>query len=299
MWSRRTVWTSSHGCLRTACRWCCSAPPYSRARLYLEDGRDLDIARDSEEWAAWLVDVFKASLRVCTGLVACVCEDQTRNYRWGAGPALLMADLHRAGVNLRRPCIYHRVGIPGGGSLDWLRGDTEFIVCATRPGRLPWSDNTASGSPPKWGPGGAMSYRSVNGERKNATNGIEKGKLQTRRKSDGVRARDGIYKPPAISNLGNVISCKVGGGQLGSPLAHENEAPFPESLCEVFIRSFCPPSGVCLDPFAGSGTTLAVAVRLGRKALGCDLRESQVQLTTRRMATVEPDLFELPKEESK
>ena len=70
---------------------------------------------------------------------------------------------------------------------------------------------------------------------------------------------------------------------MGSPLAHENEAPFPESLAEFFVRSFCPPGGTVLDPFMGSGTTLAVAQRTGREAIGIDLRESQVELTNRRV----------------
>ena len=63
---------------------------------------------------------------------------------------------------------------------------------------------------------------------------------------------------------------------MGSKLCHENEAPFPEQLAEFFIRSFAPPAGLVCDPFAGSGTTLAVAVQWGRRAVGCDIRPSQV-----------------------
>lgn len=65
-------------------------------------------------------------------------------------------------------------------------------------------------------------------------------------------------------------------------LAHENEAPFPESLVEPFIKCYCPPGGVVLDPFCGSGTTLSVAKRLDRNSIGMDIRESQVLLTLRR-----------------
>jgi DNA modification methylase len=91
------------------------------------------------------------------------------------------------------------------------------------------------------------------------------------------------YKPPAKANPGNVIHCKVGGGLLGSPLAHENEAPFPEQLAEFFVRSFCRQEGVVCDPFSGSGTTCAMALRWGRRFSGCDLRLSQVELTKRRI----------------
>ncbi|MGL4513806.1 MAG: DNA methyltransferase, partial [Lacipirellulaceae bacterium] len=85
----------------------------------------------------------------------------------------------------------------------------------------------------------------------------------------------------------NVIDCgAAGGGNIGSKLASENEAPFPETLAEFFVRSFCPPGGVVLDPFAGSGTTAAVAKRCGRSSVSVDLRESQCELTHRRIAEV-------------
>jgi site-specific DNA-methyltransferase (adenine-specific)/site-specific DNA-methyltransferase (cytosine-N4-specific) len=91
------------------------------------------------------------------------------------------------------------------------------------------------------------------------------------------------YNPPKKANPGNVIHCIVGGGHLGSKLAHENEAPFPESLAEFFVRSFCPPGGIVLDPFSGSGTTVAVAERCGRNGIGIDIRESQIELAGRRL----------------
>jgi DNA modification methylase len=74
-------------------------------------------------------------------------------------------------------------------------------------------------------------------------------------------------------------------------LAHENEAPFPERLVEFFIRSFCPPGGIVLDCFSGSGTTAAVAAKTGRRYIGIDIRESQVALARRRLAGADKFLF--------
>lgn len=205
------------------------------------------------------------------------------------------------------------VGIPGSGGPDWLRNDYELIVCTTRPGRLPWSDNTACGHPPKWAPGGEMSHRLSNGTRRNAwgdsdstsqtnVNGERKktlvgakGKRRPRRvtrgHSDGDTINSDGYDPPAIANPGNVIHVKVGGNLMGSPLAHKNEAPFPQSLCEFFVRSFCPPYGIVCDPFTGSGTTGAAAVKWQRRFIGCDVRQSQVQLATRRIGDETPLMF--------
>jgi hypothetical protein len=241
------------------------SPPYEDARLYLEDGADPGIARDTEEWVAWMTDVYRAALRCCKGMVAFVVAGRTKDYAWSGSPALLMAALLKAGITLRNPAIYRRVGIPGSGGPDWLRGDYEFIVCATNGGRLPWSENTAMGHAPKFKPGGDPSHRRQDGSR--------------------ARRRAGRgYRPPAKANPGNVIDCgAVGGGNMGDGLCHGNEAPFAEGLAEFFVRCFCPPGGTVADPFCGSGTTLAVAVASQRRALGCDLRPSQVDLARRRL----------------
>ncbi len=51
----------------------------------------------------------------------------------------------------------------------------------------------------------------------------------------------------------------------------DHPAVFPDKLVEKAIAHMCPPGGVVLDPFAGSGTVLDVAQRMGRRFLGCDL----------------------------
>jgi len=63
------------------------------------------------------------------------------------------------------------------------------------------------------------------------------------------------------------------------------------SLAEFFIRSYCPPDGTVLDPFAGSGTVTAVAERTGRNSIAVDVRESQTDLIRRRLKTVQPELI--------
>ncbi len=275
-----------------SCNLVLGSPPYEMARLYLEDGENLGVARPTEEWVAWMVEVYKAALRCCTGLVAFVVEGQTKYYSWSAGPALLMAGLHGAGVCLRKPPVYHRVGIPGSGGPDWLRNDYEFIVCATRGGRLPWSNNVAMGKPCEYRPGGDPSHRTQDGDR---VNGVGYASMEDRNNMGPHRARQRggrIYDPPEIANPGNVIECSAGGGNMGDSLCHDNEAPFPEDLAEFFVRSFCPPNGIVCDPFSGSGTTGAVAIRHGRRFAGCDLRRSQVELSLRRITRVQP-LFPL------
>lgn len=47
----------------------------------------------------------------------------------------------------------------------------------------------------------------------------------------------------------------------------------PESLLERIIKVSSDPGQIVFDPFTGSGTTLAVAARLGRRWIGCELSD--------------------------
>lgn len=48
-------------------------------------------------------------------------------------------------------------------------------------------------------------------------------------------------------------------------------APYPKDLCRIPIMATCPEGGLVLDPFCGTGTTMAVASDLGRKSVGIDV----------------------------
>lgn len=56
----------------------------------------------------------------------------------------------------------------------------------------------------------------------------------------------------------------------------------PEALLERIIKASSDPGDIVLDPFSGSFTTSAVAVRLGRIAIGIDLNEEYYEIGLRR-----------------
>ena len=232
------------------------SPPYEGQRSYNDVAFDLT----GDSWVAWAVACFVECLRVSKGLVAWVVEGTTEDYRYSCTPFLLMCELHRLGYAVRKPCVYHRNGIPGTGGPDWLRNDWEPVICATKDGKIAGANNTAMGKPPV-----------VTGDRK-ATN----------RNKDGSR-KSATYKDPDVTNPGNIIHGKVGAGQLGWKDAHLNEAPFPQWLANFFVQTFCPEGGTVLDPFSGSGTTVAAAVAAGRNGIGYDVREDQVWLGETRL----------------
>ena len=245
------------------------SPPYCDARTY-----GIDAQRGATEWVDWMLNVTTEFLRVSNGAVIWIVAGVTRKRSYWPAPEGLLWEWCRRGGIAYRPCYWKRNGIPGSGGDQWFRSDVEYALCFKRAGKLPWSDNTAMGGPPKYGQGGKMTNRTRNGKRISEI---------TLRRSDGSM-RKGDRVLPNVTNPGNMIHTgATGGGHLGHAIAHENEAPFPEGLAEWFVRSLCPPGGICLDPFSGSGTTLAVCERFGRAGIGLDIRQNQCRLGRQRM----------------
>ncbi len=69
---------------------------------------------------------------------------------------------------------------------------------------------------------------------------------------------------------GNVVSVPQSYNQYRG-VSHT--AAMPEGLAEFFIRCASPAGGLVVDPFAGSGTSVVVARRYGRRSLGFELHE--------------------------
>lgn len=78
------------------------------------------------------------------------------------------------------------------------------------------------------------------------------------------------------------------------PYSGAHFATMPPDLAELCILAGSPVGGVVLDPFAGSGTTLAVAVGNGRLGVGIELNAQYHELARRRLERVQlPMLLEV------
>ncbi len=76
--------------------------------------------------------------------------------------------------------------------------------------------------------------------------------------------------------------------------AHSTQKP--EELLYRIIISTSNPDDIVFDPFTGSGTTLAVAKKLGRKFLGFEKDETYVKISKERLEKIKPlekDLIEI------
>ncbi len=64
----------------------------------------------------------------------------------------------------------------------------------------------------------------------------------------------------------------------------------PEELLMKLIRASTNPGDIVFDCFMGSGTTQAVAMKLGRKFIGADINLGAIQTTTKRLINVAKEL---------
>lgn len=168
------------------------SPPYCDARTYndgtLPEGHT--VSRECTEWVEWMLEVTTEALRVCRGPVVWIAAGVTRDRNYWPACEGLMWEWFKRGGHAYRPCYWYRVGIPGSGGDQWFRADVEYCMGFKRPGPLPWTDNTAMGHPPKWAPGGEMSYRNTDGTRRNQWGGMTESNNETgERQADGGRQR--------------------------------------------------------------------------------------------------------------
>lgn len=71
----------------------------------------------------------------------------------------------------------------------------------------------------------------------------------------------------------------------------------PEELLEKIIRASSNPGDLIFDCFMGSGTTLAVAMKLGRRFIGADINLGSIDITTNRLNKVIKNINETIQEE--
>jgi DNA modification methylase len=71
------------------------------------------------------------------------------------------------------------------------------------------------------------------------------------------------------------------------PAFQQDDVRYPEGLVRHFLQEFTREGDLVFDPFAGYGTTLVVAERLGRIPYGIELNEAKVHYARSRLARPE------------
>jgi site-specific DNA-methyltransferase (adenine-specific) len=95
---------------------------------------------------------------------------------------------------------------------------------------------------------------------------------------------DTWYASRVCGSFKERVKVPANGTPLGATTAHPCQ--MPEAVLERIVRVASDPGDVVFDPFAGSGTTLAVAKRLGRRYLGVELSPDYAEQIERRLERV-------------
>jgi len=108
--------------------------------------------------------------------------------------------------------------------------------------------------------------------------------LKRAQNPQGARiSSDNLYKLP--TDVWNIRALNpMAKERLGYPTQK------PEELLEKIIRASSNEGDIVADFFCGSGTTLAVAEKLGRKWIGADLGKLAIYTARKRMIDVQREL---------
>lgn len=88
---------------------------------------------------------------------------------------------------------------------------------------------------------------------------------------------------------GDIVDSTWGDIPPVNPVANERQGyptQKPEKLIDRIIKASTNPGDLVFDPFMGSGTTQAVALKLGRRFIGADINLGAIQITTKRILEI-------------
>ena len=264
---------------------CITSPPYFGLRDYGHEGQ-IGLEETVDDYVAAIVDVFKRvkSILADDGTLWLNLGDSYYNYRPGKGQSLVKQTvsntdqdlpqncarrgnkqaglkekdligipwrvafaLQADGWYLRQDIIWHKPNPMPESVRDRCTKNHEYIFLLTKKPKY-YFDNEAIKEPVKedWG-----------------TRDRSDGKYHN--EGSGLQPHSGLEKSYDTANKRSVWTVTT------KPFHGAHFAVFPPDLIEPCVLAGSKPKDIVLDPFMGSGTTAAVAQRLNRQYLGCEL----------------------------
>lgn len=220
-----------------------TSPPYDKLRAY--EGYDFDFEGIAKE----LYRVTKQG-----GVLVWVVGDATVKGNESGTSFHQALYFKQLGFNLHDTMIYEKSQSPFGSNLCYLQSfEYMFVFSKGRP-------------------------KSINliRDRKNKRSGVES-VASSGLSVDGVKQERVRKEMKEYGRRKNIWKYGVGGSKIDHP------AIFPERLAQDHILSWSNEGDVVFDPMCGSGTTLLMAKKNGRKYIGIDISESYVELSRKRV----------------
>jgi site-specific DNA-methyltransferase (adenine-specific) len=200
------------------------------------------------------------------GLCVMVIQDSTKDFAKTLTSFRTILDwCDNIGFRLFECNIYHRQGTEGAWWKKRFRVDHEYMPIFLKGKRPVYFDKEGLKIPCK-----------------HANKTMTGANIRTKNGKTGSRqvTINPTKCPGTVMSFGNTC-----GGE--SKLKSQHPAVFPNMLAYDMIECFCPPGGIVLDPFSGSGTTCLAAKSLGRDYIGIDVSEEYNEIARQRLAKEE------------
>lgn len=228
-----------------------TSPPYDDVRNY--NGFSFNLHDTGKE----IFRILKEG-----GIVAMVIQDQTKNFGKSVTSFRTIVDwVDNIGFKLFETVIYRKHGTEGAWWKYRFRVDHEYMPIFIKGERPNYFNKENLKIPSKHG-----------------------GKVMTgsgNRKTDGTTTKT-VTRPINLTKCRGTIWEYLNAGDK-NPLKRKHPAVFPDQIPVDFIDCFCPPKGIVLDPFVGSGSTLVAAKKLGRNYVGIDISREYCDLAEERI----------------
>lgn len=302
-------------CRETMRRWvvegvkaqmCVTSPPYYGLRDYGVDGQ-IGLEQTPQEFIDNLVEVFACVWDILAddGTLWVNLGDSYYNYRPGKGQALVKQSVANTNQDLPQSCARRANKLDGYKEKDlmgmpwrlafalqdfgwYLRQDIiwhkpnpmpesvtdrctkshEYIFLLTKNQKYYFDSD-------------AIKEQSINSEEEQIAKRNQKQHRANAQEHEAKFVQHNfskIEKTYEKRNKRDVWSVPV------KPYAGAHFAVYPEELIEPCILAGSKAGDIVLDPFFGSGTTGAVAQKLGRKWIGCELNKDYEKLQNERLA---------------
>jgi site-specific DNA-methyltransferase (adenine-specific) len=234
-----------------------TSPPYAQQRRRQYGGVPED------EYPGWTADWMAKVRRLLkpTGSVAIVIRTHVTRGRISPYVLRTRLKLHECGWDEPEEMIWIKPGSPPVGHKRRLRRSWENLLwfCQRDQGNKIYCDARANGLPSE----------QIGMHVKKGLGDVWE-RLQTSPHRGIARSPDYV----AVSTAAN-----------GREPFNTHPAQFPVPLAEWLIRMLCPPGGLVLDPFVGSGSTCLAARNVCRRAIGVDRSAEYLEIARRRLET--------------
>ena len=261
----------------SCCRTCITSPPYYGLRDYGTNGQ-IGLEDTPDQYIENLVKIFREVRRVLKddGTLWVNIGDSYTQKNLNGIPWLLAFALKANGWILRQDIIWHKPNAMPEQTADRCTKSHEYIFLLSKQRRY-YFDAAAIKEPAVgYGPdgtgrrrGNSASFRgggACNHDRaKNNNDTVERESHGLTPNESGKRNRRSVW----------TIATR--------PYKGAHFATFPEKLVRPCILAGSRPGDTVLDPFAGSGTTGAVAVQEGRNFIGIEINPDYCEIIRQRL----------------